>query len=153
MSGLEGLDKLNRRLNAIGKGHSILGAIQFHAVAEAKALVPRKTGYLARSIGPGALTSTFAIVHASAGYAAYVEFGTRPHVIRPRKGRFLAWPANASGRRLSGRARTNAGPMVFARKVNHPGTKAQPFLVPGAKKALEGAGFRNIIVNQWNAAA
>lgn len=153
MSSLEGLPALNRRLNAIGKGSDLLRSIQLQAVREAKGLVPRKTGYLARSIGPGSLTRTFAIVHASAGYAAFVELGTKPHVIRPRNRRVLSWPANASGRRLSGRARSNAGPRVFARKVNHPGTRAQPFLVPGAKKALEGAGFKNIVINQWNRAA
>jgi len=150
---LDGLPALNRRLNAIGMTQGVLGAIQLQVVREAKDLVPRKTDDLARSIGPGTLTRSFAIVHANAGYAAYVEFGTRAHVIRPRRKRILAWPANASGRRLSGRARTNAGPMVFARKVRHPGTKAQPYLVPGAQKALAGAGFRNIITRQWNEAA
>lgn len=150
MASLEGLDKLNRRLNAISKGHELLRGIQISAVKEAKALVPRKTGYLARSIGPGALTSFFAIVHANAGYAAFVELGTRPHVIRPRRKKVLAWPAGNA--RLSGRARSG-GAMVFARKVNHPGTKAQPFLVPGARKALEGAGFKNIVVREWNEAA
>lgn len=150
---LDGLPQLNRRLNAIGKGSSILRSIQLQAVREAKELVPRKTGYLARSIGPGSLTNAFAIVHANAGYAAFVELGTKAHIIRPRNKKVLSWPANASGRRLSGRARSNAGPRVFARKVNHPGTKAQPFLVPGAKKALAGAGFKNIVTKQWNEAA
>jgi hypothetical protein len=150
---LDGLPQLNRRLKAIGMTQGLLGAIQLQAVREAKELVPRKTGYLARSIGPGSLTRSFAIVHANAGYAAFVELGTRAHVIRPKSKRVLSWPANASGRRLSGRARSNPGPRVFARKVNHPGTKAQPFLVPGARKALAGAGFRNIITRQWNEAA
>jgi hypothetical protein len=150
---LDGLPALNRRLNAISKGTSILRSIQLQAVRQAKELVPRKTGYLARSIGPGSLTNSFAIVHANANYAAFVEFGTRRHVIRPRNKKVLSWPANQSGRRLSGRARSNAGPRVFARKVNHPGTKAQPFLVPGARKALEGAGFRDIVTKAWNDAA
>jgi hypothetical protein len=43
--------------------------------------------------------------------------------------------------------------MTFARKVNHPGTKPQPFLLPGAKAALARGGFRDIIVKEWNAAA
>lgn len=150
---LDGLPQLNRRLKAISQGTSILRSIQLQAVREAKELVPRKTGYLGRSIGPGSLTNSFAIVHANAGYAAFVELGTKPHVIRPSRKRMLSWPKNASGRRLSGRARSNAGPRVFARKVNHPGTKAQPFLVPGARKALAGAGFKNIITRQWNEAA
>lgn len=148
---LEGLPALNRRLAAISKGTNILKSIQLQAVREAKELVPRKTGYLARSIVPGSLTNTFAIVSATAGYAAYVELGTRPHVIRPKRKRVLAWPANGSAR-LSGRVRSG-GSLVFARRVNHPGTRAKPYLVPGAKKALAGAGFKNIITRQWNEAA
>ncbi len=149
---LEGLPQLNRRLKAIGMTSGILGAIQHQAVREAKTLVPRKTGYLARSIGPGSLTRSFAIVHAHAGYAAYVELGTKGGtIIRPRRKRMLAWPAAGSAR-LSGRARSG-GAMIFARKVKRGATKAQPFLVPGAKRALEGAGFRNIITRQWNEAA
>ena len=146
---LEGLKKLNRRLDAISNGSHILKAIQLQAVREAKELVPRQTGYLARSIGPGSLTRSVAIVHASAGYAAFVELGTRPHVITPRRAKVLAWGTN---NRLSGRPRSGSG-MVFARRVNHPGTKPQPFLVPGAIAALRGAGFRNIITKQWNEAA
>lgn len=148
---LDGLPALNRRLKAIGMTSGILGAIQMQAVAEAKALVPRKTGYLARSIGPGSLTRSFAIVHASAGYAAYVELGTKPHVIKPRSKRVLAWPAAGSAR-LSGRTKSG-GSRIFARKVRHPGTKAKPYLVPGARAALGKAGFKNIITNQWNRAA
>jgi hypothetical protein len=148
---LDGLPQLNRRLKAIGMTEGLLKSIQLQAVREAKELVPRKTGYLARSIGPGSLTRSFAIVHANAGYAAFVELGTRPHVIRPKRKRVLSWPAAGSAR-LSGRTR-NGGTRVFARRVNHPGTKAQPFLVPGARKALSGAGFKNIVTRQWNEAA
>lgn len=41
--------------------------------------------------------------------------GTRPHVILPTKGRFLAFPGNGGG-------------VVFATKVNHPGTAPNRFL-------------------------
>lgn len=154
MSGrLEGQDKLQRRLKAIKSGRPLLRAIQVAAVEEANALVPRKTGHLGRSIVPGSLTNTSALIHARANYAAYVELGTRAHVIRPRTKGVLAWPASASGRRLSGRARTNSGRLIIARRVNHPGTKPQPFLLPGAKAALLRGGFRNIVVKKWNEAA
>lgn len=152
MSGqLIGGDKLNRRLEAIKTGRPLLRELQLSAVAEAKALVPRKTGHLARSIGPGAVGATFALVEARTNYAAFVEFGTRPHVIRPRNKRVLAWPA-AGQARLSGRVKTG-GRVIFAKRVNHPGTKAEPYLVPGAKAALTKGGFRNIIIEQWNKAA
>lgn len=153
MSSLEGLDKLNRRLNAIAKPRDLLRTVQLDAVAEAKKLVPRKTGNLGRSIGPGGLGNTFAIVHATAGYAAFVELGTKPHVIRPRNRSVLAW--STAGTRLSGRptaAARRSGSMAFARKVNHPGTKPQPYLIPAAKTALGRVGVRQII-ETWNQAA
>jgi hypothetical protein len=42
--------------------------------------------------------------------------------------------------------------VIFARQVNHPGTKAQPYLMPGAKKAIDEAGIDSIIT-AWNEAA
>lgn len=42
-------------------------------------------------------------------YAPWVEFGTKPHKIRARNAKALAFPG--------------AGGTVFAREVNHPGTK------------------------------
>lgn len=54
-------------------------------------------------------------------YASFVEEGTRPHPIERRKASALAWQ----------------GPdgMVFAKRVNHPGTKPQPFMKLAAEKA------------------
>jgi hypothetical protein len=50
-----------------------------------------------------------------AKYATFVEAGTRPHVIRPRMGtnalRFMV-----------------RGKVVFAKRVNHPGTRPRKFL-------------------------
>jgi hypothetical protein len=42
--------------------------------------------------------------------------------------------------------------MVFARRVNHPGTKPQPYLIPAAKAALGRFGLDKII-ELWNRAA
>jgi hypothetical protein len=150
-SRLIGADKLRRRLKALETGRPILKDIQIKAVAEAKARVARKTGHTARTIVPGALGDRFTIVEA-AGAAVFLEGGTKPHVIRPRKAGMLAWPANASGRRLSGRARTASGRMIFARVVHHPGTKPQPFLLPGAIAAVRSVGIESI-VDAWNDAA
>lgn len=150
---LRGLPQLRRRLAAVERaaGRPLLAQIQLDATANAKRLVPRKTGNLGRSIRPGGLTNDYTIVRATAGYAAFVEFATRPHVIKPKKARRLAWPAAGSAR-LSGTAR-RGGQMIFAGKVNHPGTKAQPFLVPGARKAIEDNTGRSVIVREWNDAA
>ena len=50
----------------------------------------------------------------SAPYAKYVESGTAPHRIEPRQALALHWQ--------------DRGRNVFAARVNHPGTKANPFV-------------------------
>jgi hypothetical protein len=66
--------------------------------------------------------------------AAMLNDGTRPHVIRPRLGAHFIGPAlEGQTRRSRGRARrflkfSVGGQTVFARQVNHPGTKADPYL-------------------------
>lgn len=46
---------------------------------------------------------------------SYIRFGTRPHPIYPVRAKMLRF--------------TVGGRVVFARKVNHPGTKANPFMI------------------------
>lgn len=152
MSGrLEGQEALQRRLRAIGNGRPLLATVQLETVREAKERVHRKTGHTARTIRPAGLTNTTAIVEA-AGAAVFLEEGTRPHIIKPKSASVLAWPASSSGRRLSGRRRTNAGPLIFAKLVHHPGNKPFPFLLPGAIAALRKVGIEPII-RAWNKAA
>ena len=150
MSTLEGQAALQRRLRAVADGRTLLQTVQLKAVAEAKRLhAPnRKTGHTSRTIMPGGSGPGFTIVQAQ-GAAVFLEFGTKPHTIRPRKASVLSWTAN---KRLSGRARTNGGRRFFAKVVRHPGTKPQPFLVPGAIAALDAVGSKSI-VDSWNRAA
>jgi hypothetical protein len=42
---------------------------------------------------------------------------------------------------------------VFARVVHHPGTKPQPFLVPGAQQAIKDNLGADVIIRDWNRAA
>jgi hypothetical protein len=56
--------------------------------------------------------------------AAYIEYGTRPHTIRARNARVLAFETS--------------GGTVFARSVNHPGTKANPVLGNALESSQEG---------------
>ena len=118
--------QLKARIKAIGDTSQLLRGIQLETVAEAKRLVPRKTGFLGSHIVLGSVTDTLAIVYVNAPYAAAVEFGSKPHVIVPKQASVLAWPSAAGSRRLSGRARkgTQRGDMTFAMKVNHPGNRA-----------------------------
>ena len=131
-------------------GRVILRAWQMRAVASAKRKVPRKTGNLGRSIHAGSITDTTATIEASASYAAAIEFGARPHVIVPRNAKVLAW---GGARRLSGSLRKGASPTNFARKVNHPGNRAHPFLGPGGQEALGQVDMAREIVLRWNGAA
>src|SRR5207249_808057 len=91
-------------------------------------------------------------VDASARYAGFVEFGTRPHEITPRVRKALRWAASPAGRRLSGAPRVGAS-VMFAKRVHHPGTKPHPFLLPAARKAVEKGHLTEQIIVAWNSAA
>lgn len=151
---LKGGKQLQARLNAIGKAPpKMLREVGIRAVSEAKHLVPRKTGNLGRTIRLGSLTSSSVEVRAggqlNVGYAAAVEFGSRPHVIRPRRAKVLAW---GGARTLAGGLRAGSRPTNFARSVRHPGTRAKPYLIPGFRKALDLVGLGGI-VDAWDRAA
>ncbi len=76
---------------------------------------PWRSGFLAMSITKK-IDGNSAQVIPTASYASFVSLGTRPHQIRPRNARVLAFP----GGQLGG--------MVFAAVVNHPGTQPNPYL-------------------------
>lgn len=96
-------------------------------------LTTTRTGTLANSFQrtPVALQGSKLIggVENTADYAMFVHDGTSPHVIRPRRAKVLTWFP------------TGGGPQVFARKVNHPGTKARPFLFMAAQEVGRRHGF------------
>jgi hypothetical protein len=100
MSEVEGMDELQKRLDALGDTKKMLGQLGLMAVAKAKQLVPRKTGNLGRTIRLGSVTDT----------------------------------------------------SNFARRVNHPGTKAKPYLRPAAEEVVRENGI-DLIVRAWNDAA
>lgn len=160
---------------------SLMNQIGLAVVRESKLLVPRKTGNLGRSIRVIDHTATQVTVAATANYAAFVELGTRPHTITPKAAKALAWSTTAAGSRLSGSIRKglkvgslglgrrggglgglsislvgSAGPssgaIQFAKVVHHPGTRPEPFLLPGAKLAVSKVGAQ-AVVDAWNGAA
>lgn len=151
---LVGGPALERRLKALGKAPAAtLKEIGVRGVAEAKRLVPRRTANLQRTIRVSAITDRYVEVSAggsaASGYAAAVEYGTKPHVIVPRNRKALAW---GGARTLGGRLRSGASPTHFARRVRHPGTKAKPYLRPGMQKALDQVGVGEVI-KLWDGAA
>ena len=149
---IEGVKQLRARIDAIKPNAGLMRRLALSAVREQKLLVPRRTGNLGRSIHLGAVTPTRAETIASADYAIHVETGTRPHVIRPRHRKALRFAADAGSARLSGSPRSG-GRVRFAKRVNHPGTRPQPFMVPGAEKALDAVGLKAEVIRSWDEAA
>jgi HK97 gp10 family phage protein len=66
------------------------------------------------------------LVTVNANYGRHVEFGTKPHVILPKTKSYLAFKVN--------------GQWVRTKRVNHPGTRAQPFFGPAVQEANKYAG-------------
>lgn len=154
---IEGLHPLQARLAAIGDTKGQARELGLRTVAYAKHDVARKTGTTGRTIRLARVTEDSALVEVG-GAGAYLERGTRAHIIRPKNGKALRWPAKGTPVTLGGRARTGAvrklgkGAFAFATFVHHPGTKAQPFLIPAAKRAIREVGI-GTITERWNAAA
>ena len=72
-----------------------------HILAEMEAKTPVKTGTLRKSLGIKVSSNKVTIGPnlTQAPYAGYVEFGTKPHTILPKKGKYLVFTIN--GRRSS----------------------------------------------------
>ena len=168
MAGLEGSADLQKKLIALQNGTAnerILRLLGNEVVSRAKQNVPQKTRNLHRTIRVDEVderTQTVRVVAGSTngkvGYAQYVEFGTKPHVIVPKPGRkgrngrpaALAW---GGARRLSGNLRSGSRPTNFAYRVNHPGTRPRPYLVPAAQETLRSVRLAPELVKVWNDAS
>ena len=88
---------------------------------------PWRTGFLAMSITK-AVTGNTAQVGPTASYAPFVSLGTLPHEIRPRNARVLAFPGGG-----------DSGGMIFAARVQHPGTQPNPYLQLAAEDTRDQA--------------
>lgn len=99
--------------------HQVLVQSANQILAEMESRVPVKTGRLRGSLGivVGTDRVTIGPNESIAPYAGYVEFGTKPHDIKPKPGnKYLVFQVN--------------GKTIYARKVHHPGTKPQPYVAP-----------------------
>jgi len=88
--------------------------------AEARERAPVRTGRLRESISLIKVNDLHYVVGSPLEYAVYVERGTRPHIIRPKRARALRFVVG--------------GETVFARLVRHPGTKPHPFFAHALQK-------------------
>ena len=73
-----------------------------------------KTGHLIRSISTDVKGLEATIHTSNLKYAPMVEFGTKAHIIRPKSKKALYWK----------------GAKRPVKQVNHPGSKAKPYLIP-----------------------
>lgn len=113
-----------------------------------KRIIPVDKGVMKNSTHWEMLDGKSAQIYTSANYARYVNDGTRPHIIQPKKeGGVLAFPpfgarmGTHGGHRVSGvlmgghktglfkfgKQSSSVG-LVFARVVHHPGTKPTHFI-------------------------
>jgi len=90
-------------------------------VESARSRAPKRTGYLASQVS-SVVEGGSATIYAKAPYSAYVEFGTKPHLILPRRAKALRFEVG--------------GEEVFATRVQHPGTAPQPYLFPAVFVAI-----------------
>ncbi|CDF65223.1 HK97-gp10 family putative phage morphogenesis protein [Campylobacter fetus] len=97
-------------------------------VNDSKAIAPFKTGNLKKDIQVFKADQTSVTIGNSklAPYAKFVHFGTKPHIIRVKKAKALA--------------NKKAG-LCFGKQVNHPGTKAQPYLEDGLNNYISSSGL------------
>ena len=100
-------------------------------VNRAKVLAPVRTGRLRGSIRaeePRIFSLRGSVkVGSDLEYAAFVNDGTRPHIIRPRRAQVLRF--------------TVGGRTVFAKVVHHPGTRPRPFLDRALREVAAARGY------------
>lgn len=107
-------------------GRRTMSRLQRRTATQARQDVPVRTGNLGRQVREGDIRSVGpwqvdGSVEDHAHYALYVHEGTRPHTIQPRTAQALRFEIG--------------GRVVFSKLVNHPGTKARPFLLNAGLRA------------------
>lgn len=130
---IKALDKSSKRIAVLG----VQKAKQY--LTDAGAI---KSGAARRSIGWQIAKGKYWWIITIGGfmkYLAYLEFGTKPHIIRPKNAKALAFPARkiaVNGKKLTlgsrikkqtASGRTKSVRLEFYKFVRHPGTKAIRF--------------------------
>lgn len=114
-------DKLHREVST-GNARAVRVTAEY-AERQAKSRAPKKTGALQEGVKTLDVRRTTnqssASVVSTAPHTEFVVADTEPHQIRARRKKSLHW--------ISG------GKSHFAQSVNHPGTKAQPFMLEAAR--------------------
>lgn len=133
------LDRASLNRSIRGASRRELETTARQVMNRAKILAPVDTGRLRASIRIESrrlltLRSVYTI-GSDVSYAPMVHDGTRPHQIRPKRAYTLSRGRKPALRFLVG------GRVVYARVVNHPGTKARPFLDDALRQIAGGKGY------------
>jgi HK97 gp10 family phage protein len=120
--------------------------------AEVRERAPVRTGRLRGSIALIKVNDLHYVVGSPLEYAVFVERGTRPHIIRPRRARALRFEVGGETVFAAYVVQPSRGGLVitpkrrralrfevprrvvFAKKVEHPGTEPQPFFQRALQK-------------------
>ena len=137
---LKGGRELRARLNALSTAFKPIGRNWADdTVRLARPRVPVRTGRLRQSIRRRNASKKRATVVAH--YTAFfVDAGPKPHVIRAKKGRFLAFEGRG-------------GNTIFAPRVRHRGYRGRPFRRRAAIEALKRNPMAEEVIRAWNEAA
>lgn len=177
---MTGYDDLQRKLKSLHDGtatKAVLLEVGQAVVRQANInLRPHdKTGNLARSIRVGNVSQSNQSVEVRAGgsqgvgYAQFLEYGTRPHIIRPKNKKALFFPSQRAlteragsgaviGFRKSGNVNSATmrkyGNLAFvhAKVVHHPGTRPVFYMTNAVKDTARGLQLNPTIVEVWNRA-
>jgi len=124
---VSGTDEVRAKLRRIGPELARLAlastVVQVEDYVEQEVGKHSKTGALFQSIYKREVADGWEVGHdpQRAAHAVFVHWGTRPHRIEPKDKKALRW---AAGNRFA-----------FAKGVNHPGYKGDPWLVRAAQLA------------------
>lgn len=134
---LQGADGLARRLHALSDSmHGYPADWGQDYVAAARPQIPVLTGKTRESVGVSESSEDHVEITGSA-VAQMIDGGTRSHEITPHGSRL----------RFQDRGRT-----VFSRKVDHPGTRARPFIERAAEEATDRNPMAPRVIDAWNRA-
>ena len=126
VSGVEGVTRTLGQIPDKTDNAILLLAERVHELTVDGAQMHGGTGSLWRSLGAGPtkIPNGWLIRHdlQIAKHAPFVHWGTRPHTIRPRNKKTLRW--------------VGRGGFAFAKRVNHPGYKGDPYMLNAAAQAL-----------------
>lgn len=139
MSTIKGTAQFRARLKAAGQMFKPYGrewADEYVNVA--RPLVPAVTGKTRMSIRRRNASAKRATVVALFT-AIFIDEGTRRHTIVPRKAKGLYF--------------TDGGRTVFAKKVDHPATKAHPFRERAMAESIRRKPMAERLIKEWNSAA